>query len=160
MVFLLLLLSPQVVSPWDPMDCNTPGFPVPLSSIPHPNPLLTSPRMERVPLQWESLPNSQSFPKFMFIESMMPSNNLILCHPLRLLPSIFPSTRSFPMSWLFISGGQSIGSSASVSPLPMNIQGWFSLGLTSLIFLQTKGFSRVFSNTTVLCFITNTKLIW
>ena len=53
------------------------------------------------------------------------------------------------MSWLFTSGGQSIGASASASVLPMNIQGWFPLELTGLISLQSKGLSRVFSNTTV-----------
>ena len=61
----------------------------------------------------------------------------------------FPASESFPMSWLFTSGGQSIGASASASILPLNIQGWFSLGLTSLIPLQSKGLSRVFSCTTV-----------
>ena len=68
---------------------------------------------------------------------VMPSNYLILCHPLLLLPSIFPSVGSFPISRLFASGGQSIGASASV--LPMNIQGWFPLGLTGLISLLSKG---------------------
>ena len=87
--------------------------------------------------------------KFTSIESMMPSNYLILCHPLFLLPSIFPSIRVFVMSWLFISGGQSIGVSASASVLPVNIQDWFPVGLTGLISLQPKGLSRVFSNTTV-----------
>ena len=53
------------------------------------------------------------------------------------------------MSWLFTSGGQSIGVSASASVLPMNIQGWFLLGLTGLISLQSKGLSRVFSSTIV-----------
>ena len=53
------------------------------------------------------------------------------------------------MNWLFASGGQSIGASASASVLPMNIQDWFSLGLTGLIYLQSKGLSRVFSNTTI-----------
>ena len=57
----------------------------------------------------------------MSIEPVMPSNHLILCRPLLLLPSIFPAPESFPMSQLFASGGQSIGASASV--LPMNIQG-------------------------------------
>ena len=61
----------------------------------------------------------------------------------------FPASGSFPMSQLFPSGGQSIGASASTSVLPMNIQGWFPLGLTGLISLQSKGLSRVFSNTTV-----------
>jgi len=61
----------------------------------------------------------------------------------------FPASGSFPVSHLFASGGQRSGASASASALPMNIQGWFSLGLTSLISLQSKGFSRVFSSTTV-----------
>ena len=61
----------------------------------------------------------------------------------------FPALRSFPMSQLFASGGQSTGVSASTSVLPMNIQGWFSLGLTGLISLLSKGLSRVFSSTTV-----------
>ena len=61
----------------------------------------------------------------------------------------FLASGSFPMSQLFTSGGQGIGVSASSSVLSMNIQGWFPLGLTGLISLQSKGFSRVFSNTTV-----------
>ena len=81
--------------------------------------------------------------KLLSIESMMPSNHLILCHPLLLLPSIFPSINSFPVSQLFASGGQIIGSSALASVLPMNIQGWFPL------ILLFKGLSRVFSSTTV-----------
>ena len=71
-------------------------------------------------------------------------------HPLLLLSSIFPSIRVFSNeSQLFASGGQSIGASASASVLPMNIQDWFPLGLSGCIFLQSKGLSRVFSNTTV-----------
>ena len=54
----------------------------------------------------------------------------------------FPASGSFPVSWLFVSGGQSIGVSASASFFPMNIQGWFPLGLTGLISLQSKGLSR------------------
>ena len=69
--------------------------------------------------------------------------------PLLLLPSIFPSIRVFPMSQFFPSGGQSIGASASASVLPVNTQDWFPLGWTGWIFLQAKGLSRVFSNTTV-----------
>ena len=61
----------------------------------------------------------------------------------------FPASGSFLMSRLFASSGQSIGASASASVLPMNIQGWFPLGLTGLIFLQSKQFSRIFSSTTV-----------
>ena len=59
----------------------------------------------------------------------------------------FPASGSFPTHWLFVSGGQSIGASASV--LPVNIQGWYPLGLTGLISLLSKKLSRVFSNTTV-----------
>ena len=65
-----------------------------------------------------SITNSWSLLKFMSIKLVMPSNHLILCHPLLLLPSIFPSIRVFSND----SGGQSIGVSASVSVLPMNIQ--------------------------------------
>ena len=61
----------------------------------------------------------------------------------------FPASGSFLMSWLFASGGQRTGVSASASVLPMNIQGWYSLGLTGWISLQSKGLSRVFSNATV-----------
>ena len=60
----------------------------------------------------------------------------------------FPASGPFPVSQFFASGGQSIGVSASASVLPMNIQDWYSLGLTGLI-LQSKGLSRVFSNTAV-----------
>ena len=95
-----------------------------------------------------SITNSRSLLKLMSIESVMPSNHLILCHPL-LLPSVFPASGSFPVSQLFTSGGQSIGASASASVLPVNIQGWFPLGLTGWISLQSKGLSRVFSSTTV-----------
>ena len=87
--------------------------------------------------------------KLMSIESVILSNHLILCYPLLLLPSVFPSIRIFPMRWLFASGGQSIRASASVSVLPMNIQDWSPLGWTVLISLQSRGLSRVFFNTTV-----------
>ena len=96
-----------------------------------------------------SIANSQSLLKPMSIELVMPSNHLILCCPLLLSPSIFPSIRVFQMSQLFASGGQSIGVSASASILPMNIQDWSPLGWTGWISLQSKGLSRVFSNTTV-----------
>ena len=107
----------------NPMDCSRPGLPV-----------------------HHQLPE---FTQTHAIESVMPSNHLILCHPLLLLPSIFPSNRVFQMSQFFASGGQNIGVSASVSVLPMNIQDWFRLGWTGWISLQSKGLSRVFSNTTV-----------
>ena len=60
----------------------------------------------------------------------------------------FLTSRSFPLSQLLASGGQTVGVSASASVLPMNIQGWFPVGLTALISLQSKGLSRVFSSTT------------
>ena len=64
-------------------------------------------------------------------------------------PQSFPASGSFQMSQFFASGGQSIGASASVLVLPMNIQGWLPLGLTGLISLLSKGLSRVFSSTTI-----------
>ena len=86
----------------------------------------------------------------MSIESVMPSNNLILCHPLLLLPSIFPSIRVFSQ-WV-----SSLHQVANVlefqlqhSAHPMNIQDWLPLELTGWISLQSKGLSRVFSNTIV-----------
>ena len=69
--------------------------------------------------------------------------------PFSSCPQSLPASESFPMSQFFTSGGQSIGISASASVLPKNIQDWFPLGLTGLISLQSKGLSRVFSNTTV-----------
>ena len=108
----------------DPMDCSMPGS---LSLI----------------ISW-------SLPKFTSIESVMSSNHLTLCRPLLLLPSIFPSTRVFsnelalhirwPKYWSF---------SASASVLPKSIQGWFTLRLTGLIALLSKGLLRVFSRSTV-----------
>ena len=95
-----------------------------------------------------SITNSRSPPKPMSIESVMPSNYLILCHPLLLLPSIFPSIRVFSnesalrIRW-------PIGVSASKSVLQMNTQDWSLLGWTDWISLQSKGLSRVLSNNTV-----------
>ena len=106
-----------------PMNCSTPGLPVRHQLL----------EFTQTHLHW----------------SMMPSNHLILYHLLLLPPSIFPSIRVFLMSQFFTSGGQSIGVSASASVLPMNIQDWFPLGWTDWISLQSKGLSRVFSNTTV-----------
>ena len=103
------------------MDCSTPGAPV-LHYLPE-------------------------FAQLMSLESVMSSNHLILGHPLLFLTSVFPSIRVFPVSRLFTSGGQSVGASSSV--LPMNIQGWFPLGLTGWICLLSKGLLRVFSSTTV-----------
>ena len=106
----------------DPMDCSTPGLPI---------------------------TNSWSLLKLMSIESVMPSNHLILCHPFSSHLQSFPASGAFQMSQLFTSGDQSIGVSASASILPVNIQDWFPLGWTGWISLQSKGLSRVFSNTIV-----------
>ena len=92
---------------------------------------------------------SWSLLKLMSIESMMPSNRLILCLPLLLLPLVLHSIKVFSMSRLLALGGQRTGASASASVLPMNIQCWFPLGLTGLISLLSKGLSRVFSSTTI-----------
>ena len=94
-----------------------------------------------------SITNSRSLVKLISIESMMPSNHFILCHPLLLLPSIFPTIRVFSNESILPSGDQSIGASASV--LPIHIHDWFPLGLTGFISLLSKWFPRVFSNTTV-----------
>ena len=86
--------------------------------------------------------NSRSLLKLMS-KSVMPSNHLILCHPLLLPPSIFPEESilriRWPKYWSF---------SFNISP-PMNIQDWFPLGWTGWMSLESKGLSRVFSNTTV-----------
>ena len=95
-----------------------------------------------------SITNSWSLLKLMSIESVMPSSHLILCHPFSCLQSLLASG-SFPMSQLLTWGGQSIGVSASASVLPMNIQDWSPLGWTGWTSLQSKGLSRIFSNTTV-----------
>ena len=106
----------------DPMDCSTPGL--------------------------LSISNSRSLLKFMSIESCHPTTSSSIVPFSSRLQSLSASG-SFPMSHFFTSGGQSIGVSASVSVLPMNIQDWFPLGWTGLISMQSKGLSRVFSNTTV-----------
>ena len=85
-----------------------------------------------------SITNSRNSPKPMSMESVMPSNHLILCRPLLLLPSIFPASGSFPVSQLFAWGGQSVGVSASTSVLPMNTQRWSPLGWTGLIPCSTR----------------------
>ena len=97
-----------------------------------------------------SLPftTSRSLLNFTSIEAAMPSNHLILCHPLLFCPQSFPASGSFSMSWLFPLGDQSIGASASAPVLPMNIEGWFPLGPTGLISLLSKGLSTVFFSTT------------
>ena len=93
-----------------------------------------------------SITNSQSLLKLMSIELVRPFDHLSLCRPRLLLPSIFPSIRVFSDKSVLC---QSIGVLASTSVLPMNIQFWFPLWWTGWISLQSKGLSRVFSNTTV-----------
>ena len=105
------------------MDCNIPGFP--------------------------SFTVSQSLFRLMSVESMIPSNHFILCSAFSSCPQSFLASGSFPVNFLFMSDSQSFGASASASVLAMNIQGWFPLGWTGLISLQSKGLSRVFSKTTI-----------
>ena len=108
----------------DPMDCSTPGF-----HVPSPTPRIYS---NSYPLSWWCCPTISS--------SVSSFSSCFLS---------FPASGSFPMSWFFVSGGQSIRASASALVLPMNIQDRFPLGWTGWISLQSKGLSRVFSNTTV-----------
>ena len=105
------------------MDCSTPGF-----SVHHQLLKFTQTHVHRV--------NEWCHPTI--------SSSVV---PFSSHPQSFPASGSFPMSQFFASGGQSIGALASV--LPMNIQDWFPLGLTGLISLPSRGFSRVFSDTTV-----------
>ena len=93
-----------------------------------------------------SITNSQSLLILTSIESVMPSNHLILCHTLLLPPSIFPSIRVFPNESVLRIRWPSIRVSASASVLPMNIQDWFPLGWTGWISLQSKGLSSLFQH--------------
>ena len=106
----------------DPMDCSKPGFPV--------HYLL---EFAQTHVRWVS-------------DAIRPSHPL---PPFSSCPQSFPASGSFPVSQLFASGGQSIGASASVSVLPMNIQDWSPLGWTGLFSLLSKGTVRIFSSTTV-----------
>ena len=98
-----------------------------------------------------SITNSQSLPKLMCIEWVMPSGHLSLCRPLPFssCPRSLPASESFPVSQHFTWGNQSIGVSALASVLPMNTQDWSPLEWAGWISLQSKGLSRVFSNTAV-----------
>ena len=123
-------------------------------SVPVPVQLLSCVRLFATP--WTavrqaslSITSSRSSPKLVSIESVMPSNHLILCHPFSSCLQSFPASGSFPMSRFFTSGSQSIGILALASVLPVTIQDWFPLGWTGWISLQSKGLSSVFSNTTV-----------
>ena len=106
-----------------PMHCSTPGFPV----------LHCLLDFAETHLHWVS-------------DAVQPSHPPL---PRLLQPLILPSARVFSLSQVFASSGQSIGASALASVFPVNIQGWFPLGLTGLITLQSKGLSRVFSSTTI-----------
>ena len=103
------------------MDCSTPGLPVPHYLL----------EFAQVHAHWVGDAIQPSYP-------LLPPSSFA-----------FSVSESFPMSWLFASGGQSTGASASASVLPMSIRCWFTLGLTGLISLQSKGLSRVFSSTMV-----------
>ena len=122
-IFVVVQLAQLYLTLCNPMDCSMPGF---LS--------YTSPRVcaNSCSLSQRCHPAISSSMSLSFSR-----------------PQSFTASGSFPMSWLFASGDQSIGVSASASVLPMSIQDRFPLGLTGLISLQSKGLSRVFSNTTV-----------
>ena len=90
-----------------------------------------------------SITNSQSLLKLMSIESVMPSNHLILCCPFSSRLQSFQASGCFQMSQFFTSGGQDIGVSHSSPILPMNIQDWFPLGWTGWISLKSKGLSSL-----------------
>ena len=109
---------------WDPMDCSTPGF-----AIHHQHLELAHTHVHQVG------------------DAIQSSHSLSSSSPPCL--QSFPASGSFSVSHFFISGGQSIGTSASASVLPMHIQEWFPWGLTGLISLLSKGLSRVFSSTTI-----------
>ena len=147
-----MLLSPggQNAWPWDTRYQNYPGVGLFVVAV------VQSLSFVRLFVTWWtvacqaslSFTTSQSLLKLMSIESVMPSNQFVLCHSLSSCLQSFPAWGSF-LSLFFASGDQIIGASASALVLPVNIQGWFPFGLTDLIFLKSKGLSRVFSNTTV-----------
>ena len=92
---------------------------------------------------------SQSLLKFMFIELVMYLTISSSATTFSSCPWSFQASRSFPISRLFISGGQSIGAPASGTVFPMSIQGWFPLELNDWISLLSKGLSKIFSSTTI-----------
>ena len=117
------LVSQSCLTLCNPMACSTPGFPVHHQL----------PEFAQTHVHWVD----------------DPTQHLILCHPILLLPSIFPSIGSFPVNWFFTSGGQSNGVSASASVLPNEYSGLISFRMDWLDLLVVQGLSRVFSNTTV-----------
>ena len=100
-----------------------------------------------------SFTNSRSLLKLISSESVMPSNHLILCHSVLLLPSIFPSIRVFSNELTLHNRWPKYWSFSFLISLPMNIQDWLPLGLTGLISFLPKGLSRVFSNSIVLILV-------
>ena len=143
----IVVQSPSHVPLCNPMDYSTPGLPVPQSVQ-----SLSRVRLSVTP--WTaahqaslSITNSQSLLKLL----------CWWCHPtitssdalFSFCPQSFLASAAFPMSWLFASGDQNTGASASASVLPMNVQGWFSLGLNSLISWLSIGLSGVFCSTIV-----------
>ena len=96
-----------------------------------------------------SITNFWSPPKPVSIKLVMPSNHLFLCHPILLLPSVLPRIRVFSNESTLCIRWPRYLISASTSVLPINTQDWSPLGWTGWISLQSKGLSRVFSNTTV-----------
>ena len=110
---------------WNPMDCSTPGFPA----------LHSLTEFAQTHVHWVGDAIQSSYP---LSSPSPPAFNLS-----------FPPSGPFLMSQLFTSGGHSIVTSASASVLPMNVKGWFPLGLTGLTSLLSKGLSRIFSSTTV-----------
>ena len=117
----------------NPMDCSTPG-----SSVLH---------------------HLQSLLKFTSMELVMLSNHLILCYPLLLCLQSFPLSGSFPVSWLFVSGGQKIASLASASVFTMNTQVLISFSIDCLISLLSKGLSSVFPSTILVLRVTHLYLL-
>ena len=118
------LVTQSCLTLCNPMDCSTPGFPV----------LHYLLELAQSHAHWINDATQLSHP-------LPPSS------PLTLHQGLFPASGSFPMSWVFTWGGQSIGASASASVFPMDTQSWLSLRLTGLISLLSKGLSRVFSST-------------
>ena len=117
-------VAQSCLSLWEPMSCSAPGFPVHHEL----------PEFTQTHVHWVG-------------DAIQPSHHLSF--PFSSCPQSFPASGSFQMSQLSASGGQSIGISASPSVPPMNTQVWSPLGWTGWISLQSKGHSRVFSNTTV-----------
>ena len=117
-------VSPLCPTLWDPMDCSTPGFHVHHQLL----------ELAQTHVRWGS-------------DAIQPSSSSVV--PFSYYLQSFPASESFPMSPFFTQDGQRIGVSASTSVFPMKIQDWFPLGLTGLVFLQSKWLSRVFFNTRV-----------